>query len=233
MRRLVRSAVILAGATALVASAALTVTGTPAGAASSACPKPPLEVTILPGPVGTTGPTELAVTDAVARRVPIVPHTDTTKTDRTTLDRLEAKAATTDLALFTMYLADFDVPRRDLRGYGFGEVSAPEGKTVAAVTVVPTERAGFRAGDVAEVAPFEYDATTTFSPVSLVVNSSGMLSTYAYDGVEGAVKIRKLTKRSICLDMDVVFTRRGEPVASVVGAVKAKVVKADPTFFYT
>lgn len=215
-----------------VGLALVVVTPDPAPAAGR-CPSPPLEVTILPGPVGTTGPTPFTVTDAVARRVPIVPRRASTTAGPDELRVLQERAAKTDLALFTVYLADFAVPRKELRGFGFGEVIAPEGRTVAAVTIVPTEKDGFAAGDVAEVAPFEYDATTTFAPMSVVVNSSGERSLYAYDGVEGNVRIRRLTDKVICLAIDVSFTRGGETVASAKGAVKAPVVRSSPTFFYT
>jgi len=207
----------------------------PAAAAdrSTLCRTPPLTVTVLPGPIGTAGPADLAVTDAVARRVPIVPRPADAPRDPATVARLQKKAARTDLALYTMYLADFPIPRAELRGGGFGEVVAPAGRTVVAVTVVPTARRGFRAGDVAEVAPFAYDATTTFAPLSLVTNSSGTRGTYAYDGVEGGVEIRELTEKAICLDLDVRFTRSGRPVASARGTVEAPVVRAAPSFFYT
>lgn len=218
----------MAAATLTAASSAT------ADAAQGRCRKPPVDVTILPGPVDADGPTELTVTDAVARRVPIVPDRDTDAVgDPDALEKLRDEAARTDLALFTMYLADFRVPRKELAGFGFGAVSAPDAKTVAAVTIVPTETRGFRAGDRAEIAPFEYDATTTFAPLGLVVNHSGTPSTYAYDGVEGGVKIRKLTDKAICLDIDLAFTRDEETVASAVGAVKAPIVRAPRSFFYT
>jgi len=202
-------------------------------AAGTKCARPPLTVTLLPGPIGTTGPTEFAVTDAVTRRVAIVPRTGGAARDAAELERLRAKAARTDLALYTMYLADFTVPRKELKGFGFGEITAPAGKTVAAMTIVPTEKRGFREGDVAEVSPFAYDATTTFAPLSLVTNSSGVHSTYAYDGIDGGVTIRELDAKSICLDMDVTFTRGDTPIATIVGTVASPVVKADPSFFYT
>ena len=197
------------------------------------CPTPPVTVTVLPGPIGTSGPAPLTVTDAVTRRVAIVPRPSGPPRDAAALDRLQEKAARTDLALYTMYLADFRVPRPPLRGSGFGEVTAPEGHTVAAVTLVPTERRGFRVGDAAEVSPFAYDAQTTFAPLSLVTNSSGARSSYAYDGVEGGVEIRALDARSICLDMDVTFTYQGRPIATIVGTVASPVVRADDAFFYT
>lgn len=218
------------GATALVLAPA------PVRAADDAdatCPTPPLTVTVLPGPIGTSGPAELAVTDAVTRRVAIVPRPSGPPRDAAALERLQEKAARTDLALYTMYLADFRVPRSALRGAGFGEVAAPDGHTVVAVTLVPTERRGFRAGDTAEVSPFAYDAQTTFAPLSLVTNSSGERSSYAYDGIDGGVEIRALGARSICLDMDVTFTYQGRPIAKVVGTVASPVVRAADAFFYT
>lgn len=217
----------------VAASLALAAAPAPAAEAAAACPAPPVTVTVLPGPIGTSGPVPLTVTDAVTRRVAIVPRRAGPPRNAAELARLEEKAARTDLALYTMYLADFRVPRKQLSGVGYGEVVAPEGSTVAAVTLVPTERRGFRAGDTAEVAPFAYDAQTTFAPLSLVVNSSGERSSYAYDGIEGGVTIRALDARSICLDMDVTFTYQGRPIATVVGTVASPVVRADDAFFYT
>lgn len=231
--RLLRALPVPFGLTVLVLVAGSPVGATSPTAASGRCAKPPLTVTVLPGPMGTTGPVDFAVGDAVARRVPIVPQPPDARRDGATLERLEAKAARTDLALYTLYLADFTVPRKELTGFGFGEITAPDGRTVAAVTIVPTEKSGFAQGDTAEVAPFEYESTTTFAPVSFVVNSSGKRSTYAYDGIIGGVEIRRLTDTSICLDVDVAFTRAGQTVASATGTVKAPVVKAAPTFFYT
>lgn len=217
----------------LAAAVAVAIRDAPPVHAASKCPTPPLEITILPAPVGVTGPAAFEVTDAVTRRVPIVPRPSGARIDAEELDQLREEAAETDLALYTMYLADFDVPRKELKGFGFGDVSAPDGKTVAALTIVPTEKNGFEAGDVAEVAPFEYDATTTFAPLSLVVSSSGEQASYAYSDVEGKVKIRKLSERSICLDFDVTFTLNDRAVASVEGAAKSPVVRSAPTFFFT
>lgn len=233
MRRSPTLSVALVGLVGLAAGIGFGTAPTAAAAGARTCPAPPLQVRILPGPIGTTGPADFAVTDAVARRVPIVPRPAGATRDPATLDRLRAKAARTRLALYTMYLADFPVPRSELAGAGFGEITAPMGRTVAAVTVVPTKKRGFVAGDVAEVAPFSYESTTTFAPLSLVTNSSGARSSYAYDGITGNVTIRALTEKSICLDMDVAFTRGGQTVASAVGTVKAPVVEAAPAFFYT
>ncbi|MBM3660643.1 MAG: hypothetical protein FJW95_14240, partial [Actinobacteria bacterium] len=103
-RRRAATARSLVVVVALVATVVLP--PSPAGAAKAGvCRRPPLTVTLLPGPIGTTGPTEFAVTDAVTRRVAIVPRPAGPARDAAELDQLRAKAARTDLALFTMYLA--------------------------------------------------------------------------------------------------------------------------------
>lgn len=221
------------------------IANSPAGAtgarapAPKRCPQPPVTVRIQPGPVGTTattagGAAEFRVTDAVARRVPIVPVTaGGTARDATELRRLERKAARTRLALYSLYLADFPVPRESLSGFGFGDVTPPTGKTVATLTVVPTRKQGFRPGDVVGAGSLGYDTTTTFAPVSLIVTTSAPRASTSYDAVSGQVTIRELTAKAICLDMAVTFTRNGTPVSSATGVVRAPVVKADPRFFFT
>ena len=114
-----------------------------------------------------------------------------------------------------------------------GTAAPAGGAPVAAVTIVPTRKAGFEAGDIATAGPFGYESTTTFAPLSLVVNTSGTRATYAYDAAKGAVKIRELGPRSICIDFDLAFSRGGQVVASATGRARARVVKAAPSFFYT
>ncbi|MFA5883734.1 MAG: hypothetical protein WDA60_07780 [Acidimicrobiia bacterium] len=197
------------------------------------CPKPPLTVRIQPSQTGANTPADLRVTDVVARRVPIVPRPFGATSDAKTLARLRAKAADTSLALYTLYLADFAVPRADLTGSGFGEVTAPAGKTVATMTIVPTRKTGFEDGDVVQAEPFRYESTTTFAPLSLTVSTSGDRSLSAYDAVRGDVEIRELGPTVICLDMDVTFTRGRQPVASIIGTARAPVVRSADSFFYT
>jgi hypothetical protein len=131
-----------------------------------------------------------------------------------------------------MYLADFRIPRRALKAFGFAQVEPAPGATLAVVTIVPTRRAGFSEGDVVRDGELRYDTTTTFAPLGLVVESSGSTARAIFTDVEGRVKILSLDDQQICLDMRIELTRDGEFVAATQGVVSAPLVRATSSFFF-
>lgn len=201
---------------------------------TAACDTPPVTMRLQARGSSPAGSENFTVTDAVARRVPILPGKEASGS--TPLAELAKEAATTDLALYTLFLADYEIPRAELTGPGFGQLVPPAGKTVGALTIVPDSRAGFGKGDVIDgsAAPEDRDfrSITTFAPLGLTVYTDGNTTGQAYSDVTGSVRIVQLTDHQICLDMDVEFTSQDKLIYAAKGVVASEVVRsADSSFF--
>jgi len=225
---------VFAGTLALALALGGVVLGaTPAAAGGDACAGPPVTMRIEKAAAVAAGGAEFEVTHALARRVPIVPDPKGgTTSDPDEIEELTEKARTTNLALYSMYLADFRIPRRELKSFGFAQIEPEPGGTLAVVTIVPKRRKGFSEGDAVRDGNLGYDTTTTFAPLGLVVESTGSEERDTFTDVEGRVKILSLDDDRICLDMRVELTRDGDPVAATEGVVSAPVVRATDSFFF-
>jgi hypothetical protein len=195
------------------------------------CVGPPTTVTLEAAGERPAGGETFEVTDAVARRVAILPGE--MAFDPASLSGLENKAAVTPLAMYTLYLADFRLPDDELAGVGFGEVVPPAGKTVGALTMVPQTEAGFTEGDVVTDGEFDYELRTTLTPLGLTVFTDGDTTGQAYTDVTGQAEILQLDDESICVDFDVTYENQGEQVYRAKGVVQAPVVRAADAFFFT
>jgi hypothetical protein len=144
------------------------------------------------------------VTDGVARRVAILPGAKVDFDDTKGRARLERKAGATSLALYSVYLADFEIPRKELKSFSFGDIKPTATGTIATLSIVPSTKKGFATGDVVTRYEIEYDANTTFAPVGLTVRSAANASAaLAYTAVVGQVKIVDLDTKRICIDVDI------------------------------
>ena len=180
-------------------------------------------------PVGSE---RFPVTDAVARRVPIVLDAKTTSNPKV-LERQRNAAAETSLALYTLYIADFRIPRRELEGFSFGVIRPTRTGTIGTLTVVPPKKRGLRAGDVVRDQDIQYETTTTLAALGLTVVSRANEELRAHTDVQGRVRLVELDEDSICIDVDVEFTNGGEVVVAARGVVAAPVVRADEDFYFT
>jgi hypothetical protein len=222
---------------ALVVAVSTLAPATSASAARSDVPKtckqPPVTMRVEATGAVPVGGKTFRVTDGVARRVPLVPRPPgSTTSDPKELVRQREEAASTDLALYSIYLADFHIPRRELRGSGFGEVT-PEGTgTIATLSLVPEKRRGFEEGDVVRDREPRYETTTTFAPLSLIVVSAANDELRGYTDVQGRVKILALDERSICVHIDVEFLNSGSLVTAARGTVAVPVVEAGEGFYF-
>ena len=95
------------------------------------CVAPPVTMDLRSGGDAPAGSESFEVTDAVARRVAILPGQ--MAFDPSALSTLEAQAKVTPLALYSLYLADFDIDRSLIEGVGFGEVPTEAGETLGFV----------------------------------------------------------------------------------------------------
>ncbi len=197
------------------------------------CRRPPL-VMRLEGRYGVpSGGSGFEVTDVIARRVPIVPSTNASTGDPEFLEKQRDRAATTSLAYFSIYLADFEIPRRELKTSGFGDIEPKPGGTIGTLSIVPTRRRGLRAGDVVRDDELGYDTTTTFTSLSLIVRSSENQGFYPYTDVSGRVKVLALSDEQICVDIDVEFSNSGDLMTAAEGVLVAPVVRAPDDFFFS
>lgn len=205
-----------------------------AAALPTECTEPPLTMRLEALGESPAGSADFEVTDAVARRVPIVPRPDgETAGDPEELAAAQEEATTTDLALYAIYLADFEIDRDELEGFGFGEVQPEPGGTIGTVNIVPTTMDGFATGDVADGGDIEYETTTTFGSLGVTVVGEEQDGFTAFDDVDGQVEILALDDDTICVDIDVELQLSGEPVVAAEGVVTAPIVRAPDEFFYT
>jgi hypothetical protein len=195
------------------------------------CVEPPTTVDLQALGEHPAGSETFEVTEAVARRVAILPGE--MALDPSALSGLESKAGVTPLALYTIYLADFAVPEDELSGVGLGQITPPAGGTVGALTLVPTTEAGFVAGDVVTDGEFEFEARTTLTPLGLTVFTDGDTTGQAYTDVIGQAEILQLDEETICVEFDVTYENQGELVYRGRGAVLAPIIRASDAFFFT
>ena len=203
----------------------------PEAAVPEACTTPPVTMDLRSGGDAPAGSDTFEVTDAVARRVAILPGQ--MAFDPSALSTLEAEAKVTPLALYSLYLADFEIDRSLLSGVGFGEVPTEAGQTLGVLTLVPDTEAGFRAGDVVADGELGYELTTSLVPLSLAVYGDGDDTGIAYTEVEGQAEILALDDDSICIEVDVTLSTGDDLAYAASGTVQAPVVRAADAFFFT
>lgn len=197
----------------------------------AACVKPPLTMQVQGSGSQPAGSDQLKVTDAVARRVALLPKApNATPAD---LAKAKEQAATTSLAYYTMYLADFPITRSTLKEPGSGDLAIPKGKTLGTVTFVPVKKRGFRQGDVARSVPLEYEMTSTITPLMALVREGPDEAPQSFNDAKGKVTIRYLTKTQICTAIDLQLLNGEKVVYEVRGTVLAPIVRADPSYFFT
>jgi hypothetical protein len=199
------------------------------------CAEPPLTMALEGFGEEPAGSSDFEVTDAVVRRVPILTGVEGTTADPAELAELEARAAESPIALYSLYVADFEIDRSVLEGFGFGEVTPPPGGTVGTITIVAPNEDGLTTGDVVDGdTEIAYEATTTFAPLGLLVASDSRSGRDAYTDVEGQVEVLALTDDVLCLGVDVTLIGLdGEPASSATGTVVAPIVRSSPSFFFT
>ncbi len=180
------------------------------------------------------GAAEWEVTHALAQRVPIVPGESGELLEGEEKEAADEQARTTDLALIGFQLADFPLEREELEGFGFAQPEPPAGATLVSVGIVPPTEAGLAAGDVVTAGDPEYDSVTSFSTLSVVVQTSERShSDNAFTDMTGEVEILALDDESVCARADVVLTNGDEPVATVEGVLVAEVVRVSERFYLT
>ena len=210
--------------------------GSPAGGAatSAKCPSPPVTMRLEAGGSAPVGGASFSVSDGVARRVAILPKAKADFTDTKARARLEDQAAKTSLALYTVYLADFEIPRTELKGFSFGDIKPTGTGTIATLSIVPPTRKGFVAGAVVTSGTVGYDTTTSLAPIGLTVRSDRNASAaLPYTTVLGQVKIIELTAKRLCLDIDVEVRNGTQLVTAARGIVAVPVMRAANSFYFT
>lgn len=198
------------------------------------CGEPPLTMALEGFGETPAGSADFEITDAVVRRVPIVTGVDGTTGDPDELAELEARAAESPVALYSLYVADFDIDRSSLEGFGFGEVTPDPGGTVGTITIVAPTDDGLAVGDVVDGdTEITLDTTTTFAPIGLLVATDERSGSDPYTGVEGQVEVLALGDDVLCLDVDITLIGLdGEPVSSAAGTVVAPIVRPAPSFYF-
>lgn len=181
------------------------------------------------------GAAEFEVVDAVVRRVPILLGVDAPAADAEELEAMQARAAESPVALYSLYVADFEIDRSVLEGYGFGDITPPPGGTIGVLSIVPPTEEGLAVGDVIDGdAEIAYETTTTFGTLGLMVLSDTRTSQDGYSAISGQVEVEALGDDVACLAVDVSFLDfDDQPVSRIAGTVVAPVVHADPSFFFT
>ncbi|MFN8018718.1 MAG: hypothetical protein U0P45_11405 [Acidimicrobiales bacterium] len=203
---------------------------TEAPAAPAKCKAPPVTVDLEAKGDAPAGSSDFEVTDAVARRVAILPGE--MAFDPSALSNLESKASVTPLAAYSLYMADFRVPRTELTTGGLGVVSPGDGQTLAVLSMVPANEDGFIEGAVVQDGELGYESRSSMRPLQLTVLADGNATPQAYTDVAGQVEILQLDDEHLCVDMDVTFTNGSDVVYRAKGAIQAPVVRAPDSFFY-
>ncbi len=195
-----------------------------------ACDTPPVTLRLEAGGPASAGGPAVTVTDAIAVRVPILPGASAADTP---IEELIERAAETELALYSVFLADFPIDRSRLGG--FTSMKPGPGQTLATLSIVPTSPSGFTAGDVVDSeGDFAFDTITTLAEMQLIVLSGEHPDALAgYDGAEGRIEILYLSDTTLCLDVDVEFSRAGEMVYAARGTFAVPVMEALEGFFFT
>lgn len=196
-----------------------------------ACAEVPFTMQLQAFTPPPTGSAELEITDAVARRVPILPNADTAS-DAAQIQAQADEAAATDFALYNIYVADFPIDRSPIEGYGFGEVEPEPGGTLGVISIIPPTTEPLAAGDVITDGELAYETVTTFAPVSLTVESTEHPLGDGYSDVAGQVEILHLDDEQLCVAVDLELTNAGEPVVTGKGTFVAPIVRADRSFYF-
>lgn len=168
------------------------------------------------------------------RRSPAVPIVigEESGTDAASVARQTKKAKSTDLAVHTLYLADFPIERGELTGSGFGLIAPTPGGTIGAVSIAPTRVTGFEVGDVViGTAKPSYKTLTSLLPLSGTVMSAEHPGPDAFTDISGQVTVLHLSEDVICLDMSFEVRNGLSAVAAVQGVVAAPVLRSGDSFF--
>lgn len=210
-----------------------TAPSTSSQALPAACTKPPLSMRLEALGAAPTGGAEFKVTDAAARRVPIVLGEKDGGTDAAATARQIKKAKTSKVALYTLYLADYSIDRKELTGNGFGALKPPPGGTIGTLSIVPSRDIGLQVGDVVTFANKPgYETSTTLSPLGLTIESDQHPGPDAYTDITGQVTVLALSDDLICLDIDMEVLGVGGPALAAKGVVVAPVYRAGESFSF-
>ncbi|MGH9164163.1 MAG: hypothetical protein ACRDZW_01445 [Acidimicrobiales bacterium] len=210
---------------------AKTQTSTAAQALPPACAKPPLTMRLEARGETPAGGPEFKVTDAAARRVPIVLG-EKQGTDPASVARQTMKAKVSQVAFYTLYLSDSRIDRKELTGNGFGNLKPPPGGTIGALSIVPGRDVGLKVGDVVTYAAKpDYETVTTFSAITLSIDSDQHHGPDALNDITGQVTVLALTDDVICLDINIEVVNAGAPVLAAKGVVAAQVYRSGESWF--
>jgi hypothetical protein len=195
------------------------------------CVAAPVTVDVRAEGERPAGSEAFEATDVVALRTPILPGE--MAFDGSGLSGLQSKAEITPLAAYSVYLADFEVPRAELTGVSLGRITPPAGQTVAVLSMVPPSEAGLATGDVITSGELGFETTSTLTPLSLTVFTDGDTTGMASTDVTGQAEVLHVDDEQLCVAFDVTFENQGEVVYTGAGTVLAPVVRSDPAFFFT
>jgi hypothetical protein len=197
----------------------------------AACTPAPVTVDARAEGERPAGSEAFEATDVVALRTPILPGE--VAFDGSGLAGLQSKAEITPLAAYSVYLADFEVPRDEIAGRALGLVTPPAGGTLAVLSMIPPTEAGLATGDVIVPGELGFESNTTLVPLSFTVYADGDTTGMAFTDVTGQAEVLALTDDQLCVAFEVTFENQGEVVYAGAGTVLAPVVRSDPAFFFT
>lgn len=203
----------------------------PAAELPAECVGAPVTVEAVAAGERPAGSEAFEATDVVALRTPILPGE--MAFDGSGLSGLQSKAEITPLAAYSVYLADFDVPREEIAGRALGVLAPPAGQTLAVLSLVPPTEAGLATGDVITAGELGYETNTSFTQLALAVYVDGSTTGMAYTDVTGQAEVLHVDDEQLCVAFDVTFENQGELVYAGSGTVLAPVVRSDPAFFFT
>jgi hypothetical protein len=195
------------------------------------CVAAPVTVEAVAAGERPAGSESFEATDVVALRTPILPGE--MAFDGSGLSGLQSKAEITPLASYSVYLADFEVPREEIAGRSLGIVTPPAGQTLAVLSLVPPTEAGLATGDVIANGELGYETNSSLSQLSLAVYADGDTTGMASTDVIGQAEVLHVDDEQLCVAFDVTFENQGELVYAGSGTVLAPVVRSDPAFFFT
>lgn len=195
----------------------------------AACQGPPATFDLQGGGDRPAGGASFSVTDAVARRVAVLPGE--MAFDPAALSGLEKKAAVTPLAAYTLYLGDFDLDTEAIGGVGATPIAPAEGQTLGAVTVVPPTETPLATGDAVAAGKPDYATNQSLATLSAAVVADGAPPKPAAGEVAGTVELLHVGDDALCAAVDVTVSDGGEVVAKVKGTISAPVVRAADAYF--
>jgi hypothetical protein len=206
-------------------------TTTPEAGAPVGCNGPPAVWDLRAGGERPAGDMDFTVTDAKARRVPILP--EKMAFDPSELGGLESEAQITPLAAYTIYLSDDTIPSEQLSGSGDGLIIPGPGQTIGSITIVPSTEDGFATGDLVVDDVLTYNTSAELAPLGLTVFTDGDTTPMAFTAVKGGVEINYLGEDAICITVDVTVEDGAEMVYRAGGTILAPVVRAGSARFLT